>query len=317
MGDDIFGSGHSLRIKVRRGAGAFVCGEETSLIASIEGHAGEPRPRPPFPAVKGLWGKPTVINNVKTWASLGPILSRGAAWYAAQGTERNRGTTVFALVGAVKNTGLVEIPLGMTLREMVFEIGGGMRSKRPIKAVQTGGPSGGCIPASLLDLPIDYEKLAEAGSMMGSGGMIVLDAGTCMVDLARFFLDLHGRRVVRQVLALPRGNQAHAPHPHADLRRPRRTPRTCRCSSGWPRTVKSASLCGLGGTAPNPVLTALQYFRDEFEAHINDKKCPAGVCRNLIRLRIDPALVHRLRAVQGRLRGQGHRRPAEVGPPDR
>ena len=221
LGDDIFGSGHSLRIKVRRGAGAFVCGEETSLIASIEGYAGEPRPRPPFPAVKGLWGKPTVINNVKTWASVGPILSRGAAWYASQGTERNRGTTVFALVGAVKNTGLVEIPLGMTLREMVFEIGGGMRSKRPIKAVQTGGPSGGCIPASLLDL---LDRLRKTGP----GG---LDDGLRRHDRDRLG-DLHGRpgpllpglygrRIVRQVLALPRGDQAHAPHPHADLRGPR------------------------------------------------------------------------------------------------
>ena len=188
MGDNVFGSGHSFRVRLRRGAGAFVCGEETALIASIEGHAGEPRSRPPFPAVKGLWGKPTVINNVKTWATIGPILARGAEWYAAKGTERNRGTTVFALVGAVKNTGLVEVPLGVTLRQMVYEIGGGMRTDRPLKAVQTGGPSGGCIPADLLDLAVDYEKLSEAGSMMGSGGMIVLDASTCMVDLARFFL---------------------------------------------------------------------------------------------------------------------------------
>jgi NADH:ubiquinone oxidoreductase subunit F (NADH-binding)/(2Fe-2S) ferredoxin/NAD-dependent dihydropyrimidine dehydrogenase PreA subunit len=289
LGDDIFGSGHSLRIKVRRGAGAFVCGEETSLIASIEGYAGEPRPRPPFPAVKGLWGKPTVINNVKTWASLGPILSRGADWYASQGTERNRGTTVFALVGAVKNTGLVEIPLGMTLREMVFEIGGGMRSKRPIKAIQTGGPSGGCIPASLLDLPIDYEKLAEAGSMMGSGGMIVLDTGTCMVDLARFFLTFTADESCGKCSPCREGTK-HMLHILTRICEGRGVPEDLRTLERLARTVKSASLCGLGSTAPNPVLTALQYFRAEFESHINTKKCPAGVCRNLIRLRVDPDL---------------------------
>jgi NADH:ubiquinone oxidoreductase subunit F (NADH-binding)/NAD-dependent dihydropyrimidine dehydrogenase PreA subunit/(2Fe-2S) ferredoxin len=287
LGDDIFGSGHALRLKVRRGAGAFVCGEETSLIASIEGYAGEPRPRPPFPAVKGLWGKPTVINNVKTWASLGPILSRGAEWYAAQGTERNRGTTVFALVGAVKNTGLVEIPLGMTLREMVFEIGGGMRGKRPIKAVQTGGPSGGCIPAALLDLSIDYEKLAAAGSMMGSGGMIVIDEGTCMVDLARFFLAFTADESCGKCSPCREGTKQML-HVLTRICAGRGTPDDIPLLERLARTVKSASLCGLGGTAPNPVLTALQYFRAEFEAHIDHKKCPAGVCRNLIRVRIDP-----------------------------
>jgi NADH:ubiquinone oxidoreductase subunit F (NADH-binding)/Pyruvate/2-oxoacid:ferredoxin oxidoreductase delta subunit/(2Fe-2S) ferredoxin len=289
LGDDIFGSGHSFRIKVRRGAGAFVCGEETSLIASIEGYAGDPRPRPPFPAVKGLWGKPTVINNVKTWASVGPILSRGAAWYASQGTERNRGTTVFALVGAVKNTGLVEIPLGMTLREMVFDVGGGMRSKRPIKAVQTGGPSGGCIPEALLDLPIDYEKLAEAGSMMGSGGMIVLDSGTCMVDLARFFLAFTADESCGKCSPCREGTK-HMLHILTRICEGRGTPDDLPLLERLARTVKSASLCGLGSTAPNPVLTALQYFRSEFEAHIVSKKCPAGVCRNLIRLRIDAAV---------------------------
>jgi NADH:ubiquinone oxidoreductase subunit F (NADH-binding)/NAD-dependent dihydropyrimidine dehydrogenase PreA subunit len=288
LGDDIFGSGFSFRVKVRRGAGAFVCGEETALIASIEGHSGEPRSRPPFPAVKGLWGKPTVINNVKTWASIGPILSRGAAWYASHGTDRNRGTTVFSLVGAVKNTGLVEIPLGMTLREMVFDIGGGARGKKAVKAVQTGGPSGGCIPASLLDLPVDYEKLGEAGAMMGSGGMIVLDEGTCMVDLARFFLTFTSdescgkcspcREGTKQMLSiLTRICEGQG--------QPDDLPLLERLA----RTVKAASLCGLGATAPNPVLTALRYFRDEFQAHVVDKKCPAGVCRNLITLKIDPA----------------------------
>ena len=287
LGDDILGTGFSLKIEVRRGAGAFVCGEETSLIASIEGHSGEPRSRPPYPAVKGLWGKPTVINNVKTLASIGPILARGPEWYASEGTDRNRGTTVFALVGAVKNTGLVEIPLGISLREMVFEIGGGMRGRRPIKAIQTGGPSGGCIPASMLDLPIDYEKLAEAGSMMGSGGMIVLDEGTCMVDLARFFLSFTAdescgkcapcregtKQMLRILTKICQGEGTGD-----DLGQLRRLA----------EAVRSASLCGLGSTAPNPVLTALRYFPEEFDAHINQKKCPAGVCRDLITLRIEP-----------------------------
>ena len=254
LGDNVFGSGHSFRVRLRRGAGAFVCGEETALIASIEGHAGEPRSPPPFPAVKGLWGKPTVINNVKTWATIGPILARGAEWYAAKGTERNRGTTVFALVGAVKNTGLVEVPLGVTLRQMVYEIGGGMRTDRPLKAVQTGGPSGGCIPADLLDLAVNYEKLSEAGSMMGSGGMIVLDASTCMVDLARFFLTFtadescgkctpcrEGTKHMLQILT--RICEGHGAAEDLDnLQR-------------LAATVKRASLCGLGQTATNPVLT--------------------------------------------------------------
>jgi NADH-quinone oxidoreductase subunit F len=288
LGDDIFGSGHSFRVRVRRGAGAFVCGEETALIASIEGRSGEPRPRPPFPAVSGLWGRPTVINNVKTLSSAGPILSRGSAWYAGYGTERNRGTTVFALVGAVRNTGLVEIPLGLTLREMVMEIGGGIPGKRTLKGVQTGGPSGGCLPASMLDLPIDYERLGAAGSMMGSGGMIVLDAGTCMVDLARFFLTFTSDESCGKCTPCREGT-AHM------LRILTRI-----CEGGGAledldvlerlaRTLKSASLCGLGGTAPNPVLTALRYFRDEFEAHILRKQCPAGVCRALIRFRIEAA----------------------------
>ncbi len=288
LGDDLFGSGFNFRVQVRRGAGAFVCGEETALIASIEGHSGEPRSRPPYPAVSGLWGKPTVINNVKTWSSVGPILARGAEWYAAKGTERNHGTTVFSLVGAVKNTGLVEVPLGITLREMVEQIGGGTSGKRPIKAVQTGGPSGGCLPASMLDLPIDYEKLAEAGSMMGSGGMIVLDSSTCMVDLARFFLTFTAdescgkcapcREGTRQMLKiLTRICDGEASEEDLELLK--------RLAAA----VRSASLCGLGSTAPNPVLTAMQYFGDEFEAHVRDKRCPAGVCRNLITLRIDEA----------------------------
>jgi len=233
-----------------------------------------------------LWGKPTVINNVKTFSSVGPILSRGADWYAAAGTEGNRGTTVFSLVGAVKNNGLVEVPLGMPLRELVYEIGGGTAAKRPLKAVQTGGPSGGCLPASLLDLPIDYEQLAAAGSMMGSGGMIVLDTGTCMVDLARFFLTFTAdescgkcapcREGTKQMLRiLTRICDGHGKPEDLDLLERLAT------------VIKSTSLCGLGATAPNPVLSALRYFRPEFEAHICDRKCPAGVCRSLITMQID------------------------------
>ncbi len=286
LGEDIFGTGFSFRVQVRRGAGAFVCGEETSLIASIEGHSGEPRSRPPYPAVRGLWGKPTVINNVKTLASTGPILARGAPWYAADGADGNRGTTVFALVGAVKNTGLVEVPLGISLREMVYEIGGGMRGKKPLKGIQTGGPSGGCIPASLLDLPIDYEKLGEAGSMMGSGGMIVLDTGTCMVDLARFFLAFTAEESCGKCVPCREGTK----HMLRILTRICEGDGTMEDLATLERlaaAVRSASLCGLGSTAPNPVLTALRYFREEFEAHIRDRECPAGVCRNLITLRID------------------------------
>jgi NADH:ubiquinone oxidoreductase subunit F (NADH-binding)/NAD-dependent dihydropyrimidine dehydrogenase PreA subunit/(2Fe-2S) ferredoxin len=286
LGDNIFGSGFSFRIKVRRGAGAFVCGEETALIASIEGHSGEPRSRPPFPAVKGLWDKPTVINNVKTWASVGPILSRGAAWYAERGSDRNRGTTVFSLVGAVKNTGLVEIPLGTSLRDMVLEIGGGAKGKRPLKAVQTGGPSGGCIPVAMLDIAIDYEKLSAAGSMMGSGGMIVLDEDTCMVDLARFFLTFTADESCGKCSPCREGTK-HMLRILTRICEGQGTPDDLPLLQRLAATVKSASLCGLGATAPNPVLTALRYFRDEFEAHVRDRKCPAGVCRNLIQLRID------------------------------
>ncbi len=286
LGDDVLGTGFSFRVTVRRGAGAFVCGEETSLIASIEGHSGEPRPRPPFPAVKGLWGKPTIINNVKTLASIGPILARGADWYASRGTENSRGSTVFALTGAVKNTGMVEIPLGITLRQMIFDIGGGMRGRRLIKAVQTGGPSGGCIPESMLDLPIDYDKLAEAGSMMGSGGMIVLDSGTCMVDLAKFFVTFTADESFGKCAPCREGTK-HMLQILTRICDGDGTPGDLDLLERLAATVRSASLCGLGATAPNPVLTALSYFRPEFEAHINEKKCPAGVCRNLITLKID------------------------------
>jgi NADH-quinone oxidoreductase subunit F len=281
LGQDILGSGFDFDVKITRGAGAFVCGEETALMASIEGRAGNPRPRPPFPAQSGLWGKPTNINNAKTWANIPLIIDRGADWFSQIGTETSKGTMIFSLVGKVNNTGLVEVPMGITLRELIFDIGGGIQNGKQFKAVQTGGPSGGCIPASLLDLPVDYEHLKEAGSIMGSGGMIVMDEGACMVDVARYFLDFLReescgkctpcREGIRQMLAiLTRITEGEGEM--ADLEQ----------LEALAHVVKDASLCGLGQTAPNPVLSTLRYFRDEYVAHIKDKKCPAGVCRALI-----------------------------------
>jgi len=281
LGQDILGSGFDFEIKITRGAGAFVCGEETALMASIEGRAGNPRPRPPFPAQSGLWGKPTNINNAKTWANIPLIIDRGADWFSQIGTETSKGTMIFSLVGKVNNTGLVEVPMGITLRELIFDIGGGIQDGKQFKAVQTGGPSGGCIPADLLDLPVDYEHLKDAGSIMGSGGMIVMDEGTCMVDVARYFLDFLKeescgkctpcREGIRQMLAiLTRITEGEGEM--ADLAQ----------LETLAHVVQDASLCGLGQTAPNPVLSTLRYFRDEYVAHIEDKKCPAGVCRALI-----------------------------------
>jgi NADH:ubiquinone oxidoreductase subunit F (NADH-binding)/Pyruvate/2-oxoacid:ferredoxin oxidoreductase delta subunit/(2Fe-2S) ferredoxin len=289
LGEDILGSGFDFTLKVVRGAGAFVCGEETSLIASIEGGLGEPRPKPPYPAEQGLWGQPTVINNVKTWASVSAILARGADWYADIGVENNAGTVVFSLVGKIANTGLVEVPLGLTLHDMIEGIGGGGLDGRAVKAVQTGGPSGGCLPARLFHLPIDYETLTQAGSIMGSGGMVVMDEDTCMVDVARYFLNFtmaescgkctpcrEGTRYMYQILT--RIVEGEGTLEDLALLEEIAT---------W---VKAASLCGLGQTAPNPVLSTLRYFRDEYEAHVVDKRCPAGVCRALIHLAIQPDL---------------------------
>ena len=289
LGQDILGSGFDFTVDVVRGAGAFVCGEETALIASIEGGLGEPRPKPPYPAVRGLWGQPTVINNVKTWSSVSAILARGADWYAGIGVERNRGTVVFSLVGKIANTGLVEVPLGLTLREMIEGIGGGGLDGKAVKAVQTGGPSGGCLPARLFHLPIDYETLTEAGSIMGSGGMVVMDEDTCMVDVARYFIRFtmdescgkctpcrEGTRYMYDILTRIVEGQG-TPEDLENLEQ----------VAAW---VKAASLCGLGQTAPNPVLSTLRYFRDEYEAHVTEKRCPAGVCRALIRLAIQPGL---------------------------
>jgi len=286
LGKDIFGTGFNFDIQLRFGAGAFVCGEETALMTSIEGNRGEPRPRPPFPAVKGLFGQPTVLNNVETYANICQIILNGPEWFSSMGTEKSKGTKVFALGGKITNTGLVEVPMGTTLREVVEEIGGGIPNGKKFKAAQTGGPSGGCIPASLIDTPIDYDNLIAIGSMMGSGGLIVMDEDTCMVDLARFFLDftvdescgkctpcrVGTRRLLEILDKIISGNGEME-----DLDK----------LEELANYIKSASLCGLGQTAPNPVLSTLRYFRDEYVAHIVDKKCPAGVCKSLLQYKID------------------------------
>ena len=286
LGKNIFGTGFNFDIQLRLGAGAFVCGEETALLTSIEGNRGEPRPRPPFPAVKGLFGQPTIINNVETYANVCQIILNGAEWFASMGTERSKGTKVFALGGKIQNTGLVEIPMGTTLREIVEEIGGGVPNGKKFKAAQTGGPSGGCIPATHLDTPIDYDNLIAIGSMMGSGGLIVMDEDTCMVDIAKFFLEftvdescgkctpcrMGTMRLLEILNKITSGN--------GTLEDIDRLENLC-------KYIKSASLCGLGQTAPNPVLSTLRYFRDEYIAHVVDKKCPAGVCKNLLTLEID------------------------------
>ena len=287
LGKNIFGTDFNFDIQIRLGAGAFVCGEETALLTSIEGNRGEPRPRPPFPAVKGLFGQPTIINNVETYANIAQIILNGAEWFASMGTEKSKGTKVFALGGKIKNTGLVEIPMGTTLREIVEEIGGGVPNGKKFKAAQTGGPSGGCIPASLIDTPIDYDNLIAIGSMMGSGGMIVMDEDTCMVDMAKFFLEFTvdescGKcapcrigtvRMLEILNKITSGNGEME-----DLDR----------LEELANYIKSASLCGLGQTAPNPVLSTLKNFREEYIAHIVDKKCPAGVCKKLLTFTIDP-----------------------------
>ena len=285
LGKNIFESGFDFDLEIRLGAGAFVCGEETALITSIEGHRGEPRPRPPFPAVKGLWQKPTLLNNVETYANIGQIILNGADWFKEIGTEKSKGTKVFALGGKINNTGLVEVPMGTTLREIVEEIGGGIPNGKKFKAAQTGGPSGGCIPEHLIDTPIDYDSLMAIGSMMGSGGLIVMDEDNCMVDIAKFFLEFTvdescgkctpcrvGTKRLYEILEkITSGNGTME-----DLDKMEQL-----CYS-----IKSTALCGLGQTAPNPVLSTLKYFRDEYEAHVRDKVCPAGVCKKLVKYEI-------------------------------
>ena len=277
LGSNICGTRFSFRLDLRLGAGAFVCGEETALIASVEGKRGMPRPRPPYPAMEGLFGQPTLINNVETFASIAPIIRNGGDWYAQIGTEKSKGTKVFALAGRVQNTGLVEVPMGITLREMVFEIGGGIPEGRAFKAVQTGGPSGGCLPTECLDMPVDYENLARAGSIMGSGGMIVMDETSCMVDVAKYFMDFCmtescgkcipcrvGTFQMNRILTAIAGMSA--------------TPEDMKMLEELCDLLKHTSLCGLGQSAPNPVLSTLKSFAEEYRAHIEDHKCPAGVC---------------------------------------
>lgn len=285
LGKNIFDSGFDFDLDIRLGAGAFVCGEETALMTSIEGNRGEPRPRPPFPAESGLFKKPTVLNNVETYANIPQIILNGADWFASMGTEKSKGTKVFALGGKIHNTGLVEVPMGTTLREVIYEIGGGIPNGKAFKAAQTGGPSGGCIPAEHLDIPIDYDNLIAIGSMMGSGGLIVMDEDNCMVDIAKFFLQftvdescgkctpcrIGTKRLYEMLEKITSGN--------ATMEDLDKMEKLC-------YYIKNNSLCGLGQTAPNPVLSTLRYFKDEYIAHVQDKKCPAGVCQDLLTYKI-------------------------------
>jgi NADH:ubiquinone oxidoreductase subunit F (NADH-binding)/(2Fe-2S) ferredoxin/Pyruvate/2-oxoacid:ferredoxin oxidoreductase delta subunit len=285
LGNAILGSGFDFDVEVRTGAGAFVCGEETALMASIEGKRGEPRPRPPFPAVAGLWGKPTIINNVETLANVGNIIRNGADWFTQFGNAKNKGTKTFTLAGDVVRTGLIEVPLGISLGEVVFEIAGGIKDGKKFKAIQTGGPMGGCIPEHLLETPMDYESLGAVGSIMGSGGLVVMDEGTCMVDIARFFIEFTqdescgkcvpcriGTRRILEILERICAGEGE----EGDIER----------LESLSRYIVAGSLCGLGQGAPNPVLTTIKHFRDEYEAHIKDKRCPAKVCKKLIHYRI-------------------------------
>ena len=281
LGENIFGSGFSFKLHIKEGAGAFVCGEETALMASIEGKRGMPRPRPPFPAVAGLWGKPTNINNVETFGNVAAIITNGADWYAGFGTEKSKGTKVFALTGKINNTGLAEVPMGITMREIIYDIGGGINGGKKFKAVQIGGPSGGCLPESMLDLSIDYDSLTAAGAMMGSGGLVVMDEDTCMVDVAKFFLNFtqsescgkctpcrEGTKRMLEVLTRITEGQGR----EGDIE----------LLEELARNIKETALCGLGQTAPNPVLSTLKYFRHEYEAHIKEKRCPAGACISVL-----------------------------------
>jgi len=288
LGKDILGTGFDFDVEVHRGAGAFVCGESTALMASIEGRAGEPRAKYIHTVEVGLHNKPTVLNNVETWANVPVIIERGAKWFASIGTDHSKGTKVFSLAGRVNNTGLVEVPMGITLRELIFDIGGGIADNGKFKAVQTGGPSGGFIPESLLDLPVDYEKLYEAGSMMGSGGMVIMDETSCMVDVARYFVDFLTTESCGKCAPCREGNKAML-NTLTRICDGQGTAEDLATLEELTTTIADASLCALGGSAPNPVLTSLRYFRDEYETHIRDKKCPAGVCRALITFTIDPA----------------------------
>jgi NADH-quinone oxidoreductase subunit F len=285
LGENILDTEFSLRIHISKGAGAFVCGEETALIASIEGKVGEPRQRPPFPALRGLWKKPTNINNVETWANVPIILDKGAAWFAGIGTRGSKGTKIFSLVGKINNTGLVEVPMGISLREVIFDVGGGIPDGKVFKAVQTGGPSGGCLPKEQLDLPIDYESLTEAGSIMGSGGMIVMDENTCMVDVSKYFLNFLRDESCGKCISCREGTHRMW-EIVTDITEGRGKEEDLALLEQLAYSVKDASLCGLGQTAANPVLSTLRYFKDEYLIHVRDKKCPAAVCKELIQYSI-------------------------------
>jgi NADH-quinone oxidoreductase subunit F len=289
LGNDIMGSGFDFSVQINKGAGAFVCGEETSLMISIEGKSGMPRSRPPYPAIEGLWGKPTMINNVETLGNIPLIISKGADEYAAVGTDGSKGTKVFSLVGKVQNTGLIEVEMGTTLREIIFGIGGGIREGRSFKAVQTGGPSGGCIPITKIDMPVDYDSLREAGAIMGSGGMIVMDETSCMVDVARYFIDFLMYESCGKCVPCREGlKQMH--HILENICKGNGEERDMETLTVLAQFMTTASLCGLGSTAPNPVLSTIRHFRSEYESHIYDGKCKAGVCKNLFEYAIDPEL---------------------------
>jgi NADH-quinone oxidoreductase subunit F/NADP-reducing hydrogenase subunit HndC len=283
LGENIFETDFSFDLEIRLGAGAFVCGEETALIASIEGERGMPRPKPPFPANKGIWQKPTLINNVETYANVAQIILKGASWFSSIGTEKSKGTKVFALGGKINNTGLVEIPMGTTLREVIYDIGGGIPGGKAFKAVQTGGPSGGCITADHLDTPIDYDNLVALGSMMGSGGMIVMDEDNCMVDIARFFLDFTCDESCGKCVPCREGTKRML-ELLDKITSGRGTMKDIDDLENLAYNIKDSALCGLGQTAPNPVLSTLRYFRHEYEAHVLEKKCPAGACKDLLQI---------------------------------
>lgn len=289
LGKNIMGCGFDFDIEIVRGGGAFVCGESTALMQSIEGNVGEPRAKYIHSVERGLWGQPTVLNNVETWANIPEIIIKGSEWFNSIGTEGSKGTKVFSLVGKVKNTGLVEIPMGMTLRELIFKIGGGIIKDRKFKAVQTGGPSGGCIPENLLDIPVDFDSLKKAGSMMGSGGIIVMDERTCMVDVARYYINFLSEESCGKCVACREGIKRML-EILTDICNGKGEEKDLDILEDLCYTVEGASLCGLGKTAPNPVLTTLKYFRDEYLAHIKEKRCPAGVCRNLTAFEIDKEL---------------------------
>jgi NADH-quinone oxidoreductase subunit F len=287
LGLDILGSGFDFQVVVHRGAGAFVCGEETALLISLQGEVGEPRPRPPYPAVEGLWGRPTNINNVETWANIPLIITDGAGAFASIGTEGSKGTKIFSLVGKIANTGLVEVPMGISLRDVIYQIGGGIPGGKAFKAVQTGGPSGGCIPDERLDLEVDFDQLTEAGSMMGSGGMIVMDEETCMVDVARYFIDFLTDESCGKCVPCREGlRQMH--RILTKITEGRGSESDLETLEELAETAREASLCGLGKTAPNPFLSTFRYFREEYEAHIRDKKCPALSCRRMVSYYIEP-----------------------------